>query len=151
MSPVNIRPTLPSSDELAKRMVDGATAAQQKYVDGALNPRRSAKGEALKANARYKAKMQEVLAGDLWLKGIEGINEDQMMAVIQSIGGTAYVQGIQARQVTIKAAFDQLVPLLTSLINKVRAMPAATDADREARMLANMRGLKDIGKQLRGK
>jgi len=150
MSPANIRPTMPDPSASAARMVSQAQAGQQRYVDGASSPRRNAKQAALAATARYKSKMLEALNAGSWEKGIQGYDEDQMLETIRSIGGQAYAQGIAGRADKIRDAFTRLYAKMGPLVQQVRNLPANTDTEREARMLAMSRGMRQIGKELQG-
>ena len=144
------RPRVPSAADTAKRMVDGAASAGQRFVDGALAPRRDPIEAAKKSVARYNTNTQKAIAEGRFLKGLQGVDVEAMCNTIRQIGASAYVQGIQARQGKIETKLAKMAPLMEAHLRTIDAMPASTDQEREARVIANIRGMKDIGTKLRG-
>jgi hypothetical protein len=57
---------------------------------------------------------------------------------------------LAARKSKLVAKLTKMAPLLTAHKAKMDSMPTATDSDRQAKMIANLQGMKEIGKQLAG-
>jgi len=150
MPPITVRPSGFDSAAIAKKTTDRAQAAGQDWLTGVLNPRKDPKAAAIASNAHYKQSMQTALNEDAFLKGVQGIDLDQMATTINALGASVYTQGVAARQAKLAAAWQKYGPLLGDLQARVNAMPNVTDADRENKAIAMMRGLKLIKKQLRG-
>jgi chorismate mutase len=148
--PFNTRPRVPDAATITQRMIDGSAAAGQKFVEGALAPRRDPVQAAIKANARYKANTLAAINEDRFVKGLQGVDNEQTIAVISSIGAQAYTQGVAARKAKIARRNEQMNPILAANCATIDGMPAVTDQDREARMLANLRNMRQMGKTLRG-
>jgi hypothetical protein len=131
-------------------MVQRASAAGETWKAGVLSPRKSPKAQAIASNARYKGQMQAAIAADSYLHGVQNIDEDAMAATVNALGAGVYTQGIAARLPKIQASLEKMQPMKAALKATIDAMANVTDADREARMLSNKRGMQSIGKMMRG-
>ena len=133
-----------TGQEMADKMIRNAGNAGTDWLNGTLNPSRSPKAAAAAAAGKWKTGVKKAVANDAFAKGVAKIDEDQMAATIQAVGAAGYTSGIQARQAKIVAAFQRLQPKLLAIKNQIGSMPQATDADNEARMLANLRAMRGI-------
>jgi hypothetical protein len=147
--PFATRPTIADAATIANAHMEGVQRSGDKWKAGMHAPRTDPKTAAIASNARYKAQMQAALSADSYLKGVQAIDVEQMLATVDAIGATAYVQGVVARRGKIAGFWQKFIPLLAQLTEKVRAMPQATDPERENRALAMMRGMRELGKALR--
>jgi hypothetical protein len=130
-------------------MVEGVNAAGSRWVEGIKNPRRDPQQAALKATARYKEQTLKAINEGRYEQGVAAYSVDQMIATVDALGANVYTQGVATRVHKIEAAQGVLLPLMARHLATIDAMPAVTDADREARMLANMRGMKQVGTDFR--
>jgi hypothetical protein len=133
-----------SPEQWAAKLATRASAAGQDWLDGVKNPVRDPVQAALKAEPKYRAKMQESLQKGTWAKKMAKVDSAAMKATAERVGSGAYVQGITARADKIQAAGARILPKIYAVADKVAAMPDATDGDRDARMLANVKGLREI-------
>ena len=151
-NPITLGPRLPDPVEWAKLQVEGAVAKGEVWLQRTTHPKKNFKEEALKPSAieRYKDSMRKVIAEDRHAGGMALVNESEAIAIIQAGGSAAYTSGIQRRKAKIERVVKELHSDRLALASTVDALPVATDADREAKMIANKRGLQAIGKKRRG-
>lgn len=151
-NPITLGPRLPDPVEWAKLQVEGAVAKGEVWLARTTKPKKNFKEEALKPSAieRYKDSMRKVIAEDRHAGGMALVNESEAIAIIQAGGSAAYTSGIQRRKAKIERVVKELHSDRLALASTVDGLPVATDADREAKMIANKRGLQAIGKKRRG-
>ena len=77
-------------------------------------------------------------------KAMEKVTEDDWSKKVSTIGVDRFIPGVEANIDKINKFITGFQPKLQALQNSVRAMPEETDAQREARVLANLRGLKKL-------
>ena len=151
-NPITLGPRLPDPVEWAKLQVEGAVAKGEVWLQRTTHPKKNFKEEALKPSAieRYKDSMRKVIAEDRHAGGMALVNESETIAIIQAGGSTPYTSGVQRRKAKIERVVKELHSDRLALASTVDGLPVATDADREAKMIANKRGLQAIGKKRRG-
>jgi hypothetical protein len=138
-----------SADEAVNRMIAGAASSASRWEDGIQNPRRSFKEAALAASTKYKARTQAALANDSWAKGMGQVNEAEAIATALARGGASVSTGMAARKDKITRRVTKLFGLLGPHMDKMAAMKTDTIDDAANKMVANMRGMVDIGKQMK--
>jgi len=151
-NPITLGPRLPTPEEWAKLQIEGAQNNAAKWLQRTTHPKKNFKEEALKASsqARYHDSMQKVLAQKTWEGGMELVNESEAMDVIAKRGSGAYTAGVADRQAKITRVVKDLHADRLALAVAIDNLPTTTDAEREARMIANKRGLQAIGQKRRG-
>lgn len=129
-----------------EKWLEGVQNGAQRYIDGIQNPRANFKEAALANNAGYKTAMAKALQEDRFAKGMGKVNVDEAIATAVAIGPGAYVAGAAARGDKFQRRVDEIKQRMSAAVSKVRAMPASTDAEREARMLEMVRGARAAAK-----
>lgn len=141
---------LPSVESWVEKQVTRTTAAGEAWKEGVKNPRRDPVAQAKKSNTKYKNAVQAALASDKWLRSLDKIDPNQVAATVEALGAGVFTQGVSARRGKIAAAIGKLRPLLLTHMTANDAMPGDTPEQREAKMIANLRGMRSIGAKLRG-
>jgi len=151
-NPMTLGPRLPSASEWTELQIAGARNNAQKWLDRTTKPKKNFKEEALKATsrARFRTSMEKVLANDLWAGGMALVDESETIATIQAGGAGVYTSGVERRRAKIQRRVAELRESRLALCSTIDAMPVGTDAEREAKMIANKRGLQAIGLARRG-
>lgn len=149
-NPITLGTPVISAEDWANKQVKNASAAASDWLKNVKRPRRNPKEAALAASAKREQKVRTSLEKKKWDKAMANVDLDQMMAVIDAVGAEGYRRGIEARKVKVAARTKELQPMVTALKKEIEAMPDATDADREARLLAARRGMIKIGEMRRG-
>ena len=150
-NPVTLGPRVVRAEDWVEDMVTGATAKSKKWLDKSLRPKKDPKAEAIAANEKYKNKMRTVIDEDLWVGGIQAYDEGVREEIIKSVGTSGFEQGIRTHKPKALQKIKKLQPMVTALAEEIDKMPEATDAEREAKMLAARRGMIEIGKRMKGK
>ena len=140
----------PDGAAMTEKYLRNTQAAQADYVRGVQNPRRDPKQAALAANGKWKQRTQAAIQQDRFAKGIATYDVAAAVAAATSDGGSAYAAGIQKRAGKVQAAFSRLAPLIASVSQAVQQMPQDSDQQREARMVENLRRMRDLGIRFRG-
>jgi hypothetical protein len=151
-NPITLGPRLPSPEEWAKLQVKGAQDNAGKWLDRTTAPKKNFKEEALRATSvdRYHDSMSKVLSEKRWEGGMALVDEGEAIAIIKKRGSGVYSSGVADRADKIKRVVKDLHTDRLALCSTIDDMPVSTDAEREAKMLANKRGLEAIGKKRRG-
>jgi hypothetical protein len=149
-NPIQLGPRLPDPATQAARAVEGARNAAQKWHDNTLAPKRSPKAAALAAAPKWANAVTQAVQRGAYAAGVSGINEDLMVETIRAVGPAGYSAGVAARQGKIQAAFAKLAPLMAAHVATIDRMPTDTDAAREAKVVANLRGMKAVGLAYKG-
>lgn len=151
-NPITLGPRLPTPEEWSKLQIQGAQNNAAKWLDRTTHPRKNFKEEALKASsqARYHDSMQKVLAQKTWEGGMALVNESEAMAIIAKRGSGVYSAGVADRQAKVERVVKEMHSDRLALAVAIDNLPTTTDAEREARMIANKRGLQAIGLKRRG-
>ena len=151
-NPIQLGPRLPDAKTWAEDQIAGAKAKSGKWLRNTIHPRKNFKEEALRPEAqkRYKDSMEKVISQGLHAGGMALVDESETMAIIEARGDSVYSKGIEDRRKKIERRVQELHGDRLALANVVDGMPTATDEDREAKMVKNVRGLKAIGAARRG-
>ncbi len=132
-----------------KDQIDGVRNSLDKYRDGVANPSRDPKAAMIAAKDRYKDSVSKSLSEDRWGKAIEGINFDEA-AALAIASADQLAAGVEKRRDKITRRVTKLHGLLGPHVAAMNAMPVKSDADADAKMLANVKGMREIGKKMRG-
>lgn len=143
-------PRLPSPQDWAANQIQAAQNAAGKWLQNTLHPSKNPIVEAKKAAGRYASETQKAIQENRFAKGLDRVNEDDMVATITQVGAAGFSAGVSNRAGKIKSAIDRLQPVLLAHVQKMDGLPVETEAQREAKVIENLRGMRQIGKQLRG-
>lgn len=138
-----------SAADAVDRMISGAANAATRWEDGIQHPRRDFKQAALDAKTKYKARLTQSLTDDSWAKGMANVNVDEAIATAVAKGGSSVSAGMTARKDKITRRVTKLFGLLGPHMDKINAMKTDTIDDAANKMVANMKGMVDIGKAMK--
>lgn len=127
---------------LAKQKRAVETVAEANYTAGVVVPKRPIVATSIAKEDKYKAKMMQVLEKKARVEGLKGVTDDEVVGAAIAIGAPKLRDGILKRWHKVTSFVEKWSPILASIEADVDAKPDVTDADREQRMLANLRGLK---------
>ena len=149
-NPITLGPRVISADEWAEKQVSRASSAASEWEKKVLRPRKNPIEAAIKKAEKRRNKVLESLDQGKWEKAMAKVDENLMYAVIRKRGASAYRAGVEDRKDKVAARVKELQPMVAALAANIDAMPDATDADREKRLLAARKGMIEIGKKRRG-
>jgi len=131
-----------SAEKITKKQVENASRSTEAYKDGVSNPRRGAATAALAASAKRAEAVRVAEEGKYWEKSMAKVTDDYVKKRAVDIGAPRYAPGIKGAEEKTLKFWRGWKPILDGIEGEVAAMPDVTDADREARMIANVRALK---------
>ena len=151
-NPITLGPRLPPPEEWAQLQVKGAQDNADKWLARTTHPKKNFKEEALRETSRrrFHDSMERVLSENRWEGGMALVDESEALAIVAKRGRDVYVRGVADRTDKILRRVKELHADRLALAATIDAMPVATDSEREAKMIANKRGLEAIGRARRG-
>lgn len=132
-------------EEWKKRQIETLKqVGQANYLQGIMQPKADPIAAAIEAQDRYVEQMrkEEVLARRV--AGLKGVSLSDWAAYTQNIGVNRFVEGVVKREAKVDKFVKGFQPLLAEHVAKLDQMDDVTDADREQKVLANIRGLKAL-------
>lgn len=136
---------LPPAGEVSQKMIDRSGQATAAWETGVANPSKSPTEEMKKSGKKYDLAIQESVRKQSWQKAVAKLTDEEIFSVAAKVGGGAWARGISNRADKIKRAYDVLFPKLEAHLRKIDAMATDTPEQREAKMVANLRGMRDLG------
>ena len=129
-------------DRIVPKQIERAQAAAPDYKAGVMAPARDPIAAARAANAKRIANLQKSLTNKTWENTMAKLTMADWQGPASTKGADRFGPGVAAAEAKIRAFWSKWHPILSGVQTAVRAMPETTDSQREARMLANLRGLK---------
>ncbi len=149
-NPVQIRPAFPDANTFTERLVQGVQTNAQRYAEGVRRPRANFKERALAAAPAWTNGVQAAIQRNAFAAGVGRVNEDEAIETAATLGAQSYVPGVVGRRAKIARIMGEVAPEMAAAVGVVRGMPANTDAEREARAVAMIRGARTVGQRRRG-
>lgn len=149
-NPVQIRPAFPDAATFTASLLRGVTANAAKYAEGVRRPRANFKERARASAPAWTNGVQAAIQRNAYAAGVDKINEDEAIETAATLGAQSYVPGVVQRERKIARIMAEVAPELAAAVGVVRAMPANTDAERENRAVAMIRGARAVGMRRRG-
>ena len=149
-NPVPLGPRVKNPDDWVEDMITGATNRAQRWLNNSLAPKKNPKEAALAATAKYDDKMRRALDEGSWPAGVKAYDEAAREEVIRAGGTAAFTEGVRRHKPKAVSKIKKLHPLVTAVAVAGDKLPVATDSDRENKMIANLRMMRDVGRIMRG-
>lgn len=143
-NPPTITRVIDPADWVDKQIATLQAVGEANYRAGITRPKKDPIKAGIAAQGKYEAQMRkpEVLARRK--TGLERTNMDEWAAMCEELGATNLVRGVTARRYKVERFVAAYQPKLKAHLAKIDAMPDVTDADRERRMIENLKGLKAL-------
>jgi hypothetical protein len=129
------------ANAVAQKWATRTSAAQQDYISGAENTSKDPTQLAINNQQRLLANFQNAVNSGKWANNLRAVGKAGWIAAIQAKGNN-FSTGVNAAQAKVAAKFAPLLQYENNLQQQVDAMPNITDTDRENRMLAWVRGMR---------
>lgn len=127
---------------VAAKWATRTSAASQDYVDGVTSTDKDPTALAIAAIPRMRSRVLESIDSGKVAAGLRRVGKQGWIAAVQAKGAANFSSGVQAAEAKVAASFAPLLAFESNLQRQVQAMPANTDAEREAKMLAWVRGMR---------
>lgn len=126
---------------VASKWQSRTSGAQQAYVDGVNNTQKDPTQLAINNQARLKTNFNAAIDSGKWANRLRAVGKAGWLQAIQDKANN-FSTGVNAAQSKVASAFAPLLQYENNLQQQVDAMPNVTDTDRENRMLAWVRGMR---------
>lgn len=136
---------LKTPEQWVGKQIDNLQAVgETNYRKGITTPKKDPIKAGIDAQGKYEAEMRkpEVLARRA--KELAKTNMDEWASMAERLGAGRLVTGVTERRYKVERFVGKYQPALLGHLRTLDAMPDVTDADRERRMLDNLRGLKKL-------
>lgn len=137
--------TIKSGADMAKDLIEHAAQRGKEWQEGMNNPSRDPVKAALDNIDKYKNNVKLALEQGKWEKNLGKVTHADIMKTVNALGPDVFTEGIAARKDKITSAMQTLQPKLQAVSNAVQAMKSGTEKEREDRMLANLKLMRQIG------
>jgi len=117
------------------------------YLQGIASPKDDPIAAGIRAEAKYAEETRKAIDAKRRATALGKTSMSEWYTYAVNIGADKLVDGVVKREAKVSAFTTAFQPLLTSLLAKIDALSQVTDADRENKVIENLRGLK----ALRGK
>jgi hypothetical protein len=141
---VSVKPLKSPDEWIAKQIGNLKAVGQANYIKGISSPRRDPIQAGIAAEQKYANNLRKAIDEQRRAKALSATNMQTWYKYAVEIGAPRLVEGVVKREEKVRNFVTKWHPLLAAHVEKIRSMPDATDADREARMLENLRGLKSL-------
>lgn len=134
-----------SPEEWKNRQINTLKAVgRTNYLAGIAAPKADPIARGIETEGKYADAMRKSIDEERRKKGLEKTDMATWYKYAASIGAEKLVDGVTKREAKVTAFVTTFHPLLTTHLSRIDALAEETDADRENRMLENLRGLKAL-------
>ena len=114
------------------------------YEAGIRSPKKDPIKAGIDAQGKYENEMKKPEVLKRREDGLRATSMEEWASMAETVGAENLVRGYTSRRPKLERRIGKLQPLLASHLTKIDALPNVTDADREKRMIENLRGLKGL-------
>lgn len=143
-NPATVTRLLSPSEWVAKQISTLEAVGEQNYRDGVRRPKKDPIKAAIEAQPAYINAMKDPKVLQRRVDKLKKTNIDEWVQVAETLGASKLVEGVKARQFKVERFVAGFQPKLLSHLAKIDVLPSGTDAEREKRMIENLRGLKAL-------
>ena len=148
--PITVGPRIKPAADWARKQIERTDAAAEAWLEGVKAPKKDPVKEAIAKKEKWKAAMREAIAEDRQAKALGKVDSAIIAEIADRVGADGFRRAVRARESKIVAKVEALHREVSSHVAKMDAMPVDTREQREAKMIANKRGMEDIGKRMKG-
>lgn len=134
---------IPDAQSVADKWATRTSAASGDYVAGVESTEKDPTALAIVAIPRMRQRVLEAIDSGKVAAGLRRVGKQGWIEAVRSKGAANFSSGVTAARDKVAASFAPLLAYEANLQRQVQGMPANTDAEREARMLAWVRGMRN--------
>lgn len=131
-----------SPADIAAKWLRNSQGAVRSYEDGVRATDRNPMEAALRQKDTMIARFMESMNNGRYEEGMQRFTFDQWKDRTIKKGGQNYSTGVQAGATAMQQFQEEFAPIRKRISDSVRAMPNATEAQRDARMMENVRQMR---------
>ena len=149
-NPRTLAPRIPEAADTAAKHAERTAAAGAAWKAGVMRPKKDPIKAAIAAEGKWEARMKEAIAAKSFAHGLEAVDEEEMIRILEGTDESVFTAGVARRGPKYERKLALMRPMQIALAEEIDRMPQDSDAQREARMIAAVRGARAIGKKLKG-
>ena len=143
-NPPTVTRVIPGPEWVEKQLRNLQAVGEQNYREGVTRPRKDPIAAGIAAQGAYENAMRDPNVLKRRVAGLQRTNMEEWASMAERVGASRLVAGVVERRFKVERAVSTLHGKLTQHLQHIDAMPNVTDADRERRMVENLRGLKQM-------
>lgn len=143
-NPPTVQRLLTATDWVAKQLRALQAVGETNYREGITRPKKDPIAAGIAAQPAYEAAMRDAAVLKRRETSLRRTNMEEWGSMCERVGATRLVSGVVERAFKVERAIGNLQPKLAQHLQRIDALPNVTDADRERRMVENLRGLKAL-------
>jgi len=134
-----------SPEEWKNRQLNTLKAVgRTNYLTGIASPKADPIARGIATEGKFADAMRKAIDTEARKKGLQKTDMADWYKYAHDLGADKLVDGVTKREDKVSEFVSTFQPLLSSHLAKIDALAEVTDADRENRMLENLRGLKAL-------
>lgn len=134
-----------SPEDWKKRQIDTLkSVGRTNYLQGIASPKADPIARGIATEDKYAAETRKAIDAGRRKAALEKTSMSEWYKYSHDLGADKLVDGVTKREPKVAAFITSFQPMLTSHLAKIDGLAEETDADRENRMLENLRGLKAL-------
>lgn len=139
-----------TAQQMVEKYTRGMAEGGKAYIDGIASTDKDPIQLAIAAAPKYEARVMEAIRENRYAEGLAGTNKQQWQQASKA-GAQKFTQSATTAGAKFQRYATVAAPLLAQISQEVQAMPNITEADAEARMIENMRKMKQLKGITRGR
>lgn len=132
----------PTAQAVFTKWLSRTQAAGDDYVNGVQNTDKDIAQLAISAIPRMRANILDAIDNGRVANGLRKIGTDGIKRAVATKGKAAFLNGVGGAQTKFEASFAPLLAYIDTTKAAIAQMPNITDADRDARMLENVKRMR---------
>jgi hypothetical protein len=133
-----------SSAEIVEKQIRTAADRLEDLRKGIRESVKNPMERAKKRKEKMRRNFNKALEDGTWEAGLDSISHETYKRITEEKAGERYVSGLESARDVMLDFQEQIKPVRDALEKKIDGMPDDTYENREARMLANARGLRQF-------
>lgn len=114
------------------------------YVAGIRGVTESPMEKAAQAQDKYLANVTQAVQDGRYAEGLRSVSLQSWKDAAETVGAPRLQTGVAKGEAKMAAFLAEFIPQQQAITRQVRAMPSTTEADREERMLAQVRATRAL-------
>lgn len=143
-NPATVTRVIPPEEWVSKQINTMSAVGETNYRAGITRPKKNPIEAGIAAQDKYEAKMRDPNVLKRRVEKLRKTNMDEWAAMAERVGAGRLVSGVVERRFKVERFVGGYQPKLMGHLRSIDAMPDVTDADRERRMIENLKGLKKL-------
>ena len=140
-NPATVERIIDPATWVNKQITTMEQVGKDHYLTGIKHPRKNPITAGIAAQPKYEAKMKDPAVLKRRADNLAKTNIDEWVGMAETRGADNLVSGVVQRRYKIERKVSKLQAMLKDHLSKIDTMPDVSDSDREAKMIANKRGL----------